>query len=279
MVKKTTKKIKPETHHVVTGNELELEALVTENETTSGIRTLNQQEVTPMVMMQMAIAEGSDMATMERLWALNEKVEAANAKKAFFLALSQFKENPPQIIKDKLNSQYNSDYVSIGNMVTTVSAAMGKYGLTHSWTFGEGEKGEIICTCIMAHSLGHQESVTLSAPVDTSGSKNPLQGRKSTRTYLKLETFEAVTGMASVEGNADDDGNAYGEAEIVLISEDEINELDAMLVENEISRKTFSEWLLKDMGVETLDKVPATGLARVRAAIKASIKAKKKEEK
>ena len=82
------------------------------------------QEVTPMVMMQMAVAQNAPVEQMERLWELNEKVEAANARKAFFQALANFKENPPQIVKDKLNSQYGSDYVSIGNMVTTVSEAM-----------------------------------------------------------------------------------------------------------------------------------------------------------
>jgi len=165
-------------------------------------------EVTPMIMMQMAVQQGAPVEQMERLWELNEKVEAANARKAFYAALAEFKKNPPQVAKDKLNNQYGSNYVSIGQMVNTVSQHLGVSGLSTSWEFGEGQNGEIVCTCVMSHKLGHQESVTLSSPIDVSGKKNPLQGRKSTRTYLKLETFEAVTGMASVEGNVDDDGNS-----------------------------------------------------------------------
>ena len=272
MSKKQTKKTKPENM-----------ALVEKDNEVAGIpvnQIIPTAEVTPMVMMQMAVAQGKDVETMERLWALNEKVEAANARKAFFAALSEFKKSPPQVIKDKQNSQYgDSAYVSIGNMVTTASEEMGKHGLTHSWTYGEGEKGEIICTCIMSHSLGHQESVTLSSPIDESGKKNPLQGRKSTRTYLKLETFEAVTGMVSVEGNLDDDGNSFSQPEITLIGESEVNELDSLLVENEINRETFKEWLFKDMGIETLEQVATNQFVRVRAAINASIKAKNKEKK
>jgi len=173
-------------------------------------KAISAQAVTPMHMLQMAQSQNAPVEQMERLWALNEKVEAANARKAYYVALAKFKENPPQVYKDKENSQYGgSGYVSIGNMVNTVSIELGKHELSTSWTFGETEDAKIVCTCIMSHALGHQESVTLNSPIDNSGSKNPLQGRKSTRTYLKLETFEAVTGMASVEGNLDDDGNSF----------------------------------------------------------------------
>jgi len=234
-------------------------------------------QVTPMVMMQMAIAEGSDMATMERLWALNEKVEAANARKSFYSALGQFKKNPPRVVKDKQNTQYGSDYVGIGNMVTTASEAMGAFGLTHSWTFGEGEKGEIICTCVMSHELGHQESVTLSSPIDESGKKNPLQGRKSTRTYLKLETFEAVTGMVSVDGNLDDDGNAAS-APIELITETQVNELHAKIEEHELNMTGFKNWLKSDVGVDSFDDIPAAWLDRVNKRINSAIRAAEIQE-
>jgi len=278
MVKKTTKKTKPEMELV------SKEILVTENEATSEIRTLNQQEVTPMVMMQMAIAEGSDVATMERLWALNEKVEAANARKAYVAAMAQFKQNPPVIEKDKLVRYQNQDgswteyrHASLGNVVDKITERLGRYGFSHSWNVEQVEGGQIRVTCILTHEQGHSEQVLMSSSRDDSGKKNNIQQLASTNTYLQRYTLLAVSGTATEEG--DDDAQAAEPDEIIFISDNEVNELDAMLVENEISRKTFSEWLLKDMGVETLDKVPATGLARVRAAIKASIKAKKKEEK
>lgn len=237
---------------------------------------IQNTEVTPMVMMQMAIKEGSDVATMERLWALNEKVEAANARKAFFLALSKFKENPPQVVKDKLNAQYGSTYVGIGNMVSTVSEEMGKFGLTHSWTFGDGENKQMTCTCVMTHSLGHQESVTMSSPVDESGKKNPLQGRKSTRTYLKLETFEAVTGMVSVDGNIDDDGNSYGATPTKFISESQANDLDSKIRENEVDMKAFLNWMKKELKIKSIEAIPENHYDYVDKKIDAAIKSKSK---
>ena len=49
--------------------------------------------------------------------------------------------------------------------------------------------------------------------MDANNAKNPLQQVKSTMTYLKIATFEAVTGIASRAGNQDDDGNGAGDKE------------------------------------------------------------------
>ena len=241
------------------------------------------QEVTPMVMMQMAIQQGSDMETMERLWVLNEKVEAANAKKAYVSAMAQFKKDAPEIEKDRLVSYENQDgsttsykHASLGNIVDKITERLAQYGFSHHWNVEQVDQGQIKVTCIVTHELGHSEKVSMSNSRDDSGKKNNLQQMASTITYLERYTILAATGSATVEG--DDDGRTAEQPEIIYISEDEVNELDAMLVENEISRKTFNEWLFEDMGVEGLQNVSIDQLARVRAAINASIKAKKKEK-
>ena len=50
----------------------------------------------------------------------------------------------------------------------------------------------------------------MSAPPDTSGSKNLIQQLKSTKTYLEIATFESVTGIAAID-KGDDDGNSAGQ--------------------------------------------------------------------
>lgn len=166
-------------------------------------------QVSPIQAIQQLTAAGIGVEDLKQMLALQKEYEAHEARKAFYSAMSEFKRNPPIVIKDMMNAQYGSDYVSIGNMVNTVNEELGKHGLTARWTFTDTDSG-ISCKCILAHKLGHEEFVVISGPIDQSGKKNPLQGRKSTRTYLKLETFEAITGMASVSGNVDDDGNSAG---------------------------------------------------------------------
>jgi len=139
-----------------------------------------------------------------------QKVEAEQARKAFLEAKAAFKVNAPVIIKDKQNSQFNgSAYASIGNVVNTVNEVLARHGLDATWDYDQGDRIKV--TCILRHVLGHAERVTLTAPPDNSGSKNPLQQIKSTITYLRLSTYEAVTGIATKEGAADDDGNGFSD--------------------------------------------------------------------
>jgi hypothetical protein len=173
-----------------------------EDEATTGVPA-------PTNLMQaLAIAAADprmEIAKVEKLWAMHKEMKAAAAKEAFVAAVAAFKANPPTVYKDKTNSQYGSRYTSIGNLVNTVNAALSPHGLTARWNIAQEQ--HITVTCFLTHALGHSESCSLTAPADTSGQKNPLQQIKSTVTYLKLATFEAVTGVASADGNADDDGN------------------------------------------------------------------------
>jgi hypothetical protein len=109
-----------------------------------------------------------------------------------------------------VNKQYASKYTSLANLVNTVNRSLAAHALTARWTHSQ-EGGMIGVTCVLSHAAGHSEEVTLHGPPDDSGAKNNLQKIKSTLTYLKAATFEAVTGIASREGNEDDDGNSSGE--------------------------------------------------------------------
>lgn len=241
----------------------------------------------PISMMIAAKQAGFDMDQINAMMDLQDRNDKRLAKQAWDKAMAEFKRNPPKVIKDRKNDLFGSGYTSIGNMVNTVNAAMGPFGLNARWSFPEPSSPEMIkCTCILAHELGHQEEVTLEGPIDanigTSRAKNPIQERKSARTYLKLETYEAVTGMASEEGNLDDDGNASGESldmPVDLIGEDEANAVHAMITDAELDMHVFQNWLFKVKGVNCIEKIPVTMLATVTDKIQKGIKAKKKADK
>lgn len=164
---------------------------------------------TPMQMLQLAISQSTDMERLKTLMDLQERWEANQAKKAFNVALAAFKKNPPVVVKDLLNTQYNSMYTSLGNLVNTVNERLGEYGLSASWDIEQSPE-TIKVTCILEHVDGHSRRVSIESPPDESGSKNDLQKIKSTLTYLRGSTFEAVTGIASRAVNQDDDGNGAG---------------------------------------------------------------------
>lgn len=161
-----------------------------------------------MAMAQQALALGK-VEQLDKLIDMQFKWDAEQARKAFIAAMAAFKSSPLLITKDKENKQYSSMYTTLGNLVNTASEVMAQHGLTADWNIEQADK-LIRVTCILSHEAGHSKSVTLESAPDTSGAKNTIQQIKSTVTYLRGATFEAVTGLASQEKagiNRDDDGN------------------------------------------------------------------------
>ena len=196
--------------------------------------------VTPMQMLQTAVENNQDLDRIEKLMELEKRWKADQAREAFYAALAAFKKVETKVTKDKTNSQYGSRYTSIGNFVNTVNEAMARFGLNARWEIDQTE--QIKVTCILSHTLGHNESVSMSGPPDSSGSKNPLQQIKSTITYLEISTYQAVTGVVAQDANIDDDGNAA----VATISKEQLADLEALIDEVGADRAKFLTYLKLD---------------------------------
>ena len=209
----------------------------------------NQQ---PMIysMIHLAIQQGAGIEQLERLWDMQLKYEANEAKKAYHFAMSEFKKERIVITKDKDNAQYKSKYTSIGNLVDSVTPILGKHGLTHKWDISQ-EGDMITVTCVSTHALGHSEKVSMQAPSDKSGAKNPIQQIKSTRTYLQAATFESLFGLASTDANCDDDGNGYGN--VATIDEKQQGQIIDMMLSKNVNESQFLAWLK----VKSVEDIPA----------------------
>lgn len=220
-------------------------------ETPTQEQALQTISITPMQMINAAVESGKDLAYVERLMELERTWKADKAREAFYVALAEFKKNPVHIIKDKKNAQYGSSYAGIGNIVNTTNATMAPFGLNARWDIQQGDV--ITVTCILSHTLGHSESVPMSGLPDESGKKNPLQQIKSTITYLKVSTFEAVTGVVSVDYE-DDDGNGAGADPIKMIAEKQALDLEAKITETGASKGA----LLRYYKILQLEDLPAS---------------------
>jgi hypothetical protein len=175
---------------------------------------------------------------------LQERYESRQDKKLYIAAISEFKANLPPVFKDKENKQYKSMYASESALLNTLNPELSKYGLNSSFSFPEAPEGKLLVTCTITHKNGHSESVTLSGPIDTSGSKNPLQQVKSTVTYLRKATFEAITGIATSDPRDDDDGNSSGNIE--YINEKQLSTIVDMINAKEVDQVKFCKWLKVD---------------------------------
>lgn len=213
-----------------------------------------QPNTTPPALLALAVQQGADLTKLEKLMDLERQWKADKAREAYYKALAEFKKVSVIVTKDKVNKQYNSRYAGIGNTVNTVNAAMAPFGLNARWDFQQGET--ITVTCILSHTLGHNEKVSLSGPPDESGSKNTLQQIKSTVTYLEVATYQAVTGTVSSD-ISDDDGNGSVER----ITEHQAADLKALIDEVEANIPKFCKFF-------KISKIEELGAAAYKDAVR-----------
>jgi hypothetical protein len=163
--------------------------------------------MTPMAMIDRALASGATPDTLDKLMSLQERWEAGQARKAFNEAFAAFKSEAIVIGRNRSVSDgplKGRRYAELVSFVEAATPALSKHGLSASWTITRDEKDWIEVTCIIEHALGGNKKVALGGPPDTGGAKNPLQARISTVTYLERATFKAACGLA--EQGDDSDG-------------------------------------------------------------------------
>ena len=164
----------------------------------------------PSDLIAMALDKQADPNVLSKLMDLQERWGAQQARKAFVLAMTAFKQEAPAVLKkndrvdfttQKGRTVYN--YANLGSIVQEMTALLGKHKLSAAWETSQNEKGMIKVSCHITHSEGHRETVTLEGPPDQSGNKNAIQAIGSAVTYLQRYTLLAALGLATTE---DDDG-------------------------------------------------------------------------
>ena len=169
---------------------------------------------TPMEMLSRALMGGlmgnAAPEMLEKLFALQERWEKNEARKAFDKAIAQAKAELPIIVKNREVSfgagRTSYKHEDLAEIAKTIVPVLSKYGLSYRWRTNVTDKA-IVVTCIVSHDGGHSEETNLPAPADTSGSKNAIQAIGSTVTYLQRYTLKAALGLAAAK---DDDGMAAG---------------------------------------------------------------------
>ena len=114
-------------------------------------------------------------------------------------------EPPPEIIKNIKVSFGNTKYSHAGldQASDKIGAALSAVGLSHTWEVQQ-EGAKIKVTCILTHSRGHSERVSMEGSADTSGSKSQNQAIASTTSFFQRYTLLMAVGVAPK--NVDDDG-------------------------------------------------------------------------
>lgn len=179
-----------------------------------------QEPQSPESLIALAIQQGADVEKLERLMALSERWNAAQAKTAYYKSIADFQAVCPILKKtkevdfgNKTGGKTHYKYAPLSEIVETIREPLKASGLSYRWEIEDAES--IRVTCIVTHVAGHSERTAMSAEPDNSGAKNLIQQRGSALTYLQRYTLIGALGITSAD--TDDDGRSAGELNVETI--------------------------------------------------------------
>jgi hypothetical protein len=180
----------------------------------------------PMVMMieRIALDPNSDLAKLEKMLDMKERLDAKAARRAFDLAMADAKSEIPPILKtgtvDYTNTKSERIFFkheTLAGIAATVDPILSKHGLSYRYR-SKQENGQLFVTCIIAHKDGFSEETTLQGGPDAGAGKNNYQAVGSAVTYLQRYTLKLALGLSAA---LDDDAGGANENVAETISADQ----------------------------------------------------------
>lgn len=197
--------------------------------------------LSPPQLLQQAIASGAGIEVIERLLAMQERWDTAQAKKAFNTAIAAFKAKPPEVLKNvEVNFGKTSyKHEDLAQLLAAVDPALAEHGLWARFKVNS-DNNLVTVTCVIGHADGYSEDDNrLSASPDLSGGKNAVQAIGSAVSYLQRYTLKSALGMAAARdddgrgsgrGNGVNDGSLYGRSTVARISEEQVEKINTALI-------------------------------------------------
>lgn len=183
--------------------------------------------ITPMTILDNAIAKGVDIDQLQKLMDMVQQWEKNQAQKAFFDALTTFQTKVPVIKKNKKadirsdKGSYSYKFTDLGSIANAIKEPLKECGLSYRWAF-KTNNGNLIVTCYISHRDGHTEATEMEAGKDSSGGKNAIQQVGSTQTYLQRYTLIGALGLSTADEDNDGRGNPSANQAQLVQTEDEI---------------------------------------------------------
>lgn len=210
-----------------------------------------------------------DLARIEKMLDMYERIQARQAESAYTAALAEMQEELPVIAergeirtdRDK-SKPPQSTYARWEDINEAIKPVLAKHGFALSFRTGQ-EEGKIVVTGVLSHREGHKEATTMHLPIDTSGSKNAVQAVGSSTSYGKRYTASALLNLTS--RGEDDDGQMSGS---MSITKAQLDALNILADQAHADKRGFCEF----MGVQSMAEIPAAHYRKAEDALKAKMR-------
>lgn len=155
------------------------------------------KDVNMQALFSKAVDAGAPLEVIDRLVALEEKMYARRAEKAFYALLTTFQGTCPEI--PKTHAVHNKDgtiryrYPPLEDICDIIRPALMKYGLSFRWDTQQTDS-TVTAICYL-HGAGHSISSSLTIPIDETQKMNAAQQTASALSYAKRYTLLNVLGI------------------------------------------------------------------------------------
>lgn len=213
---------------------------------------------------QMASNPAIDVAKLDALLQMQERLEVRQAEAEFNQALARLAGQMPRVKKNgrvELGPGKGSyPFAKWEDIDRIIRPLMEAEGFTLSFTSQPrtAEGGGLVVTGVLKHRQGHSLSASMPLPLDTGPGRNNLQAGGSTLSYGKRYCAEMLLNIVR-EGD-DDDGVRGGNEPI---SDEECAELARGLTETKSNTDAFLQY----MGVAAIPDIQKRDLTAARNAI------------
>jgi hypothetical protein len=174
---------------------------------------------------RLALDPRCDMEKLERLMALQERMEAKSALEAFNAAFAEMQCEMPSVAKRTENAHTKKMYADLDDINYAVRPVMAKFGFGVSFKIVNQAAGVSI-TGILMHKSGHREETTMILPLDAGAGRSAVQSVGSTTTYGKRYVMCALLNITSGDDN---DNDGHKEAGDPLITPAQARQVQALL--------------------------------------------------
>ena len=213
------------------------------------------------VIERIALNPDVDIAKMEKLLDMQERVLNRNSRMAFASDLAAMQSELPSIAENgaiSVENKVRSKYATFEDINDAVKPVLQKHGFAIS--FRVKQENQIEVTAILSHREGHVEETSMKLPSDTSGSKNAVQAIGSAVSYGKRYTMMAMLNITSrAPADRDDDGQGA----TAVIPHEQAAEIDLLIAEVKANKKKF----LERLGVDDVRKILAKDYDKAKALL------------
>lgn len=185
-----------------------------------------------------------DVAKLEKLIEMQERILAHNAEAAFNAAFAEMQAEIPTVVERGKTDK--GTYAQLEDIVEAIRPVLQRHGFALSHRTEWPDKSTVKVVGILTHREGHSRTSEFLSTADTSGSKNAIQALGSAVAYGRRYTTKDLLNIAT--RHEDDDGHNSAKA----------HRPDAVVPEG------FDNWLID------LEVVADEGVGRLQAAWNAS---------